>query len=173
LIFDQRSKHLRPLLSSVAGACLSAAMLLTAHGAQAQVRSPYMGIGVGSTDYNTGIKLFGGAALTQQFGWEAQFLHFGNDRGPGFDASAWALGLSAVGYLPIQHNLSGFGKLGVHYVRGQTDILGNRFSDSSLELGLGIGALWQFTPQHAMRVEFENIGGNGGDVFSVGVQMKF
>lgn len=173
MIFDQRSTHSHPLRSGVIGACLGAALLLATHGAQAQARSPYVGLGIGSTDYNTGIKVFGGAALTQQFGWEAQFLHFGSDHGPGVDASAWALGLSAVGYLPIQRNLSAFGKVGVHYVRGEVDIGGSHYSDSNLELGLGVGALFQFTPQHALRLEFENIGGSGSDVFSIGVQMKF
>lgn len=167
------NKHSISLRARLPGALVAAALFVGMVGAQAQTYKPYVGIGVGSSDYDTGIKIYGGAAVTSQFGWEAQYLDFGHDRGPGFDARAWALGLSVMGYLPLQRDLSAFGKIGVHYVRGEVESFGSRFSDSSVELGVGIGAQWQFTPQHAARVEFESIGGSGSDVVSVGVQMKF
>lgn len=166
----------------VFNALLGAILFASTTVAQAQFRArtatpppgPYVGISVGDTNYGTGIKVFGGASMTPQVGWEAQFVDFGHDRGRGFDSNAWALGASIMGYLPVQRKLTAFGKLGLHYARGEASAFGTRVHDSSLELGIGIGALLQFMPQYALRVEAENIGGGSGlDLISVGVQMKF
>jgi hypothetical protein len=65
------------------------------------------------------------------------------------------------------------GKLGVHWVQTKTRFSGGSSSDSSTELGLGVGLLWQASRKIGLRGELENIGGNGGDVLSVGVQILF
>jgi opacity protein-like surface antigen len=66
--------------------------------------------------------------------------------------------------------ISVYGKAGLHYVKSRATGCGGA-SDSDIEAGIGAGLLWNFSPKAALRVEFENIGGNGGDFISVGVQI--
>lgn len=170
-----RSKSLRVLgLTATVLAALAAS-----GGAAAQSNAgAYGGISVGdASDMGTAFKLYGGAPLGSAFGWEAQYTNFGsvNEVTPfgTAKASAFALGASLVGYLPLQNNLNGFAKLGVHYVKAKASLAGISASDTSTELGVGIGVLWQASPQWGLRAEYENIGGSGGNVLSIGAQMKF
>ena len=155
------------------------AALAASHGALAQSGSDvYAGIGIGNaTDFGTAVKLYAGAPLGPRFGWEAQYTNFGSisEATPfgSAEASAFALGGSLVGFLPLQNTLSGFGKIGVHYVDAKASLPGVSNSDTSIELGIGVGLLWQVAPQWGLRAEFENIGGSGGNLFTVGAQLKF
>ena len=142
------------------------AVAFTAAGT-ASAQGLYAGVGVTDTDLDTGLKLFVGAPISAPFGWEAQYTGFGSRTTFGVKTSAFALGASATATLPIQRNLSAFGKLGIHYVKVKNDFFG---SDTSTELGVGIGLLWQVAPQWGLRVEWEHI---DSDVLSFGVQMKF
>lgn len=169
------SKSLR--LLGLTAAVLAA--LTASGGAIAQSSAgAYGGISVGkASDIGTALKLYGGAPLGSAFGWEAQYTDFGsvNEVTPfgTAKASAFALGASLVGYLPLQSNLNGFAKLGAHYVKAKASLAGFSASDTSTEVGFGVGLLWQASPQWGVRAEYENIGGSGGDVISIGVQMKF
>jgi OOP family OmpA-OmpF porin len=84
---------------------------------------------------------------------------------------ASALGVSAVGKLPLQNNFSLFGRLGLNNAR----IKGNGGSDSSVELGYGIGASYAYSPTVDFRAEWERIAFDSvdGSLLSVGVVMKF
>jgi hypothetical protein len=155
------------------------AALATGSGALAQsAGGVYGGISIGNaTDFGTAVKLYVGAPLGPRFGWEAQYTNFGSVTeatpfGPQ-DASAFALGGSLVGYLPLQNTLSGFGKIGLHYVDAKASLPGTSSSDTSIELGIGVGMLWQVAPKWGLRAELENIGGSGGSLFTVGAQIKF
>jgi hypothetical protein len=46
-------------------------------------------------------------------------------------------------------------------------------SDSSVELGGGVGLRFAINPQFSLRLELESIGGEGGDVVSLGAQVRF
>jgi hypothetical protein len=46
-------------------------------------------------------------------------------------------------------------------------------SDTSLELGAGVGVRFTLSPQVSLRVEVETIGGEGGDLISLGAQFRF
>lgn len=144
-------------------------------GAQAQQTAPYLGGAIGDTDFGTGLRLFGGARFTNIFGWEAQLTSFGSRTirpltNVSCSNSAWALGGGATATMPVAPALSAFGKLGGHYLKTRVSGPCSDSGDGSFELGLGVGMLWQFSPKAAMRVEFENIGGSGGDFISVGIQ---
>lgn len=163
--------HSHSTVRGLAALVLSAAAL----GAQSQPTAPYLGGSVGDTDFGTGLRLFGGARISNIIGWEAQLTSFGSRRiSPGGNVScsnsAWALGAGATATMPLTSAVSAFGKLGGHYLKTRVGGPCSDSGDGSLELGLGAGVLWQFSPKAALRVEFENIGGSGGDFISVGVQ---
>lgn len=158
-------------------AVLTAALLLLASmSAQAQFTSPYVGGAIGDTDFGTGLRLYGGGRFTNIFGLEGHLTSYGSRTvRPGGSLSckdsAWATGVSGTGTLPLTTDFSAFGKAGLHYLK--TRVSGPcSGGDGELELGIGAGVLWQFTPKAALRVEFENIGGTNGDFIAIGVQFR-
>jgi hypothetical protein len=154
-------------------ALVTACSLLAAAGAHAQSAygPSYAGASLGSTDFGTGLKVFVGGKITPIFGWEGQLTSFGSEEyRPGYKQSAWALGGSGTARFPLSPSISAFGKAGVHYIRLRRT---GSNSDSSIELGVGAGLLWNFTPTAGLRLELEHIGGTDGDIASVGVQFNF
>jgi hypothetical protein len=139
--------------------------------AQAQLASPYIGAAVGDTDLGTGLRAFGGASITQVFGWEAQLTSFGSQTLANTNCrqSAWSLGGSGTAKAPLSAVIAVYGKAGLHHVRSKFSGCGSA-SGSDIELGVGAGLIWQFSPKAGLRVEFESIGGTGGDFISVGLQ---
>lgn len=172
---------LKPLLA----ATLVAASSLAALPAQAQSRTApagctlcdwgtYLGASIGDSDLDTALKVFVGSAVTPNLGWEVSYIDFGSDERPrGVTTDAWGFGASLVGVLPLNYGISAFGKLGAYYVKSEVRAPFARASDSDVELGAGVGLRWAVNNAFSLRVEFESIGGEGGDVFSVGVQARF
>ena len=172
---------LKPLLA----ATLVAASALATLPAHAQGRTApagctkcdwgtYLGASIGDSDLDTSLKGFVGSAVTPNFGWEAGSIDFGEKEAPrGVTTEAWALGASLVGVLPLNYGISAFGKLGAYYVKSEVRAPFVRAADSDVELGAGVGLRWAINDQFSLRVEFESIGGEGGDLFSVGVQARF
>lgn len=136
----------------------------------------YAGGSIGDSDYDIGIKFFVGQQFHPNLAWEAQLTRFGERDERRFgrfsEASAWSVGGSLVGLLPLNPDFSVFGKLGVHYVKTKVKGPGFSFSDSDVDLGIGVGARYRINPQLSLRVELEDIG-NGSDMISVGVQFRF
>ncbi len=144
-------------------------------GAVADSWGGYVGASIGDTDFDTGFKLFVGQQFQPNLAWEAQFVHFGerdNGRFSSSRESAWSVGGSLVGLLPLNADFSLFGKLGAHYVRTRVERPGYLASDSSIDIGLGIGGRYRINSQLSARLEFEDIG-DGGDMVSVGLQYRF
>jgi Outer membrane protein beta-barrel domain len=140
--------------------------------AQAQLASPYVGAAIGDTDLGTGVRAFGGASITPIFGWEAQLTNFGSHTlaNSSCKQSAWALGGAGTARAPLGNVISVYAKAGAHYLK--TRYSGCATANASdIELGAGVGLIWQFSPKAALRVEFESIGGAGGDFISVGIQI--
>ncbi|MFZ2649689.1 MAG: outer membrane beta-barrel protein [Burkholderiaceae bacterium] len=143
--------------------------------AQAQLAAPYVGGALGDSDLGTGIRAFGGAAITGVFGWEAQLTSFGSQTvrpltNSSCRTSAWALGGGGTAKVPLSPVISVYGKAGAHYVKAGYSGNCTNPNGGDIELGVGAGMLWHFSPKAALRVEFESIGGVGGDFISVGVQ---
>jgi OmpA-OmpF porin, OOP family len=152
---------------------LSAALL----SAPAFAAGPYYGgVSLGASDIDncggncsdTGIKLLGGYQVTPTIGVELAYTDLGKF---GNNVRASALGISAVGKLPLQNNFSLLGRLGLNNARFKSG--GN--SDSSVELGYGIGASYAYSPTVDFRAEWERIAFDAvdGSLLSVGVVMKF
>lgn len=164
----------RPRVSLRRCGLIAACLLFASLTAQAQFAAPYVGAAVGDTDFGTGVRLYGGGRFTNIIGLEGHLTSYGSRTvRPGASSSckdsAWATGASATGTLPLTTSFSAFGKAGLHYMK--TRVSGPcSGGDGSLELGIGAGVLWQFSPKAAMRVEFENIGGTNGDFIAIGVQ---
>lgn len=162
--------------TAIRAACAAAVLCAAMTGAQAQVNSTahYLGAAVADTDFGTGLRVFGGGSLTNIFGWEGQFAHYGTESYQAgaftYDRSAWTLGANALASFPVATNLSVFAKAGVHYVRGTNEGPFGSSKESDVELGVGVGLKWQFSPAAALRADFENIGGSKGDMISVGLQ---
>jgi opacity protein-like surface antigen len=133
----------------------------------------YIGAGVGDSDLDTALRVFGGAAINQTFGWEVQYYDFGASSNRGVTTEAWALGGSVLAQVPLIPNLSAFGKLGAYYVKDEVTAPFSRASDSNVELAVGLGVRYALTPTISVRAEFESIGGAGGDVLSVAAQFRF
>lgn len=165
-----RLSHTRSLL----GAAAVAACLLAPGAASAQSYGPsFAGASLGATDYGTGLKVYVGGMVTPLFGWEGQLMSLGSESyGPGYKRSAMSLGGSGLARFALAPQLSAFGKAGLHYLRPKRTGPGGD-PDSSIELGLGAGLLWNFSHTAALRLEFENIGGSDGDIASIGLQFSF
>jgi len=171
---------LKPLIA----ATLVAATSLAAMPAHAQGRGSalvcttcdwgaYLGASIGDSDLDTALKLFAGSAVTPNFGWEASFIDFGSRENRGVSTEARGLGFSLVGTLPLSQAFSGFAKIGVFYVKSEVRTPFASASESEAELGAGVGLRLALNPQISLRLEFESIGGEGGDVVSVGAQVRF
>jgi OmpA-OmpF porin, OOP family len=136
----------------------------------------YGGVSLGTSDIDncrgdcgdTGIKILGGYQATPTVGVEVAYTDLGRF---GNNVRASALGISAVGKLPLQNNFSLIGRLGLNNAR----IKGNGGSDSSMELGYGVGASYAYSPTVDFRAEWERIAFDSvdGSLLSVGVVMKF
>ena len=151
-------------------------VLLGASQVQAQSWDTYVGGSLGDTDYGTGLKGFAGMQVAPRIAVEGQLMSFGSETYSNFGnankRSAWALGASGIGQLPLSAGFGVFGKLGLHYLRSEASGPGTSVSENGLKLGLGVGAAWHFNPKIGLRAEFENVGGSGGDVLSLGLQFK-
>jgi opacity protein-like surface antigen len=160
-------------IAAAALAALPAAAQTRGATAQTSDWGRYVGAGVGDSDLDTALRVFGGAAINQTFGWEVQYYDFGSSSNRATTTEAWALGGSLVAQVPLIPNLSAFGKLGAYYVKDEVRTPFSSASDSNLELAVGIGVRYALTPVISVRAEFESIGGAGGDVISVGAQFRF
>ena len=160
----------------LAATLLAAGSLVTLP-AQAQVRGndwgTYLGGSIGDSDLDTTLKLYGGQGLAPNWGWEASFIDFGSRTSGNTTTEAWAVGAALVGVLPLSPQFSAFGKLGVYYVDSEVRNPSRTVSDSDIEAGIGVGLRFAINPQIALRLEFESIGGEGGDVVSFGAQFRF
>ena len=154
-------------------AALTVLAMGNAH-AQNTAAPSYAGASIASTDYGTGLKVFLGGKITPIFGWEGQVTSFGSEEyRPGYKHSATAIGASGTARFPLNASLSAFGKAGLHYVQPRQSGPGASDPDSSIELGLGAGLIWNFSHTAAVRFELENIGGSDGNFASVGMQFNF
>lgn len=145
--------------------------------AQAEDWGRYGGGSVGSSDYGTAAKLMLGTQIHPLGAIEGQVLSFGSETyqefGNSYKRSASALGLSGVAQLPMSSSLRAFGKLGLNYLSSKATGPGLDDKKNSTKLGLGAGLVWMASTDFGLRAEFENIGGSGGDVISLGLQFRF
>lgn len=186
------------LLVKVTSTASAAVMLLAVSvgPAAAQGTGPYVGLGVGQAttdlcddlgipssncdDKDTGIKIFGGYNFNQNFGLEVGWIDLGEVKvtGPGGSASVEVDGfqLAAVGTYPINPQFSIFGKIGVYmWDASVSSTVGISGSDDGTDLMFGAGVGWNFTPNLALRAEWEHFDfdDNGADLLSASIVFRF
>ena len=173
--------------------------------ASAHAAGAYIGANVGSAEHKlsvdgdsgkehkTGVKLYGGYALTENFGIEAGYVHLGkvsNSDTDGFnttslDYRARALYIAGTAAMPLTPEFSVFAKAGVTNNHGKVTARLNGFSDSMSRSNtaamFGIGAEYGFAKNMSVVAEYENFGKvideNDGNtmvqMISVGLRYKF
>lgn len=183
-------------------ALLASALLLSS---SAHAAGAYVGANIGSVEHKltvdgdsdkehkTGVKLYGGYALTENLGIEAGYAHLGkvnNSNTDGvntasLDYRARALYIAGTAALPLSQEFSVFAKAGVTSNHGKVTARLNGLSDSmsrSNTTGMfGIGAEYSFAKNMSAVAEYENFGkvideneGNTkAQMVSVGLRYKF
>jgi OOP family OmpA-OmpF porin len=145
-------------------------------GAAADSWGTYVGASAGDTDFDFGGKAFVGQQFHPNLGWEAQVVRFGerDERRFGVitESSAWSIGGSVLGILPLNEQFSVFGKVGLHYVNIKFNGPGVSSSDGEVDPGIGVGGRFRLNSQLSFRLELEDIG-DAGDMISFGVQYRF
>lgn len=160
------------------------------------------GFGVTSSSAVSGIdtawKLFGGYQFTPYIGAEGGYTNLGKFNinssvagpTPGTGAGTWEAknvwSLAAVGTLPITPQLAAIGKLGLAYSKVNLDYAAPGTAISQSNTGTsplyGVGLKYNFTPQTALRGEWErysNLGDAGTtgkssvDAWTMSVQYNF
>lgn len=169
------------------------------------IDSAFAALGLGSTtsvdETDIGFKVYGGYQFNRNFAIEGGYTDFGKatshtivtsgGSGTG-DAEwkAWSIDVSALGILPLSDQFSLFGRGGISLWNldfnftaiGPGGIGIASESKSGVSPLLGIGATFNFTPQFALRAEFERhfsvgdsdtTGKSDLDLISLGLQFRF
>jgi OOP family OmpA-OmpF porin len=166
---------------------------LLAGAAQAAPVQPgfYAGAGVGysntsiaapaGTDVkgdNASLNFYGGYRFNRYLGAELGYTHLGDARvsrgGADVPLEGDLFSLSALGYYPLPHNVTLFGRAGV--AERHLNFLGS--SDTSTVALLGAGAEYQFNKTYAVRTELQyipNYAGGGSHLINAvaSVNVKF
>jgi OOP family OmpA-OmpF porin len=188
---------IRPIVAAL----LCGGALVTATPVAAQL---YLGGGLGWSDYkagnasndissgtvdgeDTGWKLFGGYQFNRNFGFELSYLDLGRASYSGTLSGApvtsgsletTGVNLSVVGTLPLTQNFDLFGKLGAFAWETKTGdltagVAGSR-KDDGTDVSYGVGVAYNFTPQLALRGEWEKLKAHDDiDFMSVSMAFKF
>jgi len=169
------------------------------------INSSLAALGFGSTttvdESDIGFKFYGGYQFNKNFAVEAGYTDFGKfashsvitSGGSGTGDGEWraySIDFSALGMLPVGNQFSLFGRAGLSFWNldfsftaiGPGGIGIASESTSGVSPLLGAGAIFRFTPQLALRAEFErhfSVGDNNTsgesdiDLISLALQFRF
>ncbi len=148
-----------------------------------QAEQSYVKASIGSADYKssdmkfdeTAVSVAYGVKVNESFGVEAGFIDFGKAAQTGLRFSniteRRAIYLAGVGTVPLQGNLSAFGKLGIainyyenRFVTDRSDEL-ERITRTRAVVGLGLE--YKFTKEIDGTVEYQYFGKVGEDRLQV------
>ncbi|AYQ29339.1 MULTISPECIES: outer membrane beta-barrel protein [unclassified Polaromonas] len=120
----------------------------------------------GGDSSKASVKIYGGYQITPNWGVEAQYSDLGNRDLAVRDATGALVGtgslkasqysVAGTGTLPLSSNFSLFGKLGISSNHGKVSSVGNSGTKTSPMIGIGVA--YNFTPQLAVRFEYEDFG---------------
>lgn len=170
--------------------------------AQAQVSSPYIGLGVASSDHDFKIgaagtsksdgykasgKIFGGFDVNPMFGVEAGYTDvrraehsytIGATTGTATTEGSRTY-LAAKATMPVNEAFSVYGKLGAGYskTKFRSTTLGSA-NDSDTEVYAGLGGQYKISDKMALSLEYERYGkskdfGAKADAITVGARYSF
>lgn len=155
-MFETTSLALRAAIASLLGSCFAVALLAFSHGgAHAQTPNAELGASAGLADRGNAINAFGVERK----------------------AGPWELTAAATADQTWQPTLVGpgqFDQAGAPTARQRASEPAFGIPES-IDRGakLGLGLMWPWSRQRALRLEFENRSGNVSDRVRVGVQMRF
>jgi OOP family OmpA-OmpF porin len=153
---------------------------------QTKVKDFDFGPGFSTDDTGTGFKIGGGYAFHRNFGVEAAYVDLGKATATlgaqSAEFKASGLSVVAVGMLPVSNQVTLLGRLGV--INAKVKVSAPGFSDDTTDMKttFGIGASYSFTPQIAVRADYDvyqKLGDNATtgesdiNMLSVGVVYKF
>ena len=164
---------------------LSAALGVTAFGAQAQDRGFYAGAGAGQSlvdegaydDEDTAFSAFGGYQFNRYFGVEAGYADFGKIEpevaGPALEGDTAYL--TAVGTLPLGERFAAYAKAGFHAWNLDSELPGaiGGSDDSGTDSTYGLGVQYRFTDRVALRGEYSRFEVEDADADLAQLQVRF
>ena len=139
----------------------------------------------GCDEKDSGFKIFGGYRVNPNFAIEGSYFDYGDATAratfPGgpltLTGEATAFGVAAVGILPVSPQFSLFGKLGILMTDVKATAVGpagvGTGSDDETGLHFGIGAMFDFTRNLGLRLEWERNDEVEIDMLSIGLQVRF
>ena len=136
----------------------------------------YFGFSLGTAnddildENDSGLKIFGGANLSEKYGFEIAFVHLGEYAGGIISQSGMAFDL--VGYYPVTQNVDLLGKAGLFLWAVEV----GPFTDDGVDLTYGFGVNVGVSDHMSIRAEWEDFTDiSGGDVslVSVGLILNF
>ena len=145
----------------------------------------FSGTPTGCDEKDTGFKIFGGYRVNRNFAIEGSYFNYGEATargnfplGPGtISGEATAFGVAAVGILPVSPQFSLFGKAGLLLtdIKAKATGAGGSATESDDETGLhfGVGAMFDFTRNLGLRLEWERNDEVDIDMLSIGLQVRF
>ena len=160
--------------------------LVTTSAVEADVNA-YMGLGIGTADYNdslwsieddandTGWKIFGGYQFNRYFGLESAWVDLGKVTFWNASIDTKGLAIDGVGSIPIGPAFFVSGKLGVFLWDQETRIGTSHDDETGTDLvwGYGFGARF-FNNQLGVRVEWERYeSDNDADFISLSTSYHF
>ena len=131
-------------------------------------------------DEDTGFKIFGGYDFNENIGIEGGYTDYGeltaSDGITTVTAELTAFAISGKGAIPLNDNISVFGKLGVAFWDAEASASGFGSADADdTDLTYGIGAEFDVNETFGVRGEWERLDADGEDVdlLSISAILKF
>jgi len=144
----------------------------------------YMGASFGNAMYDqvddssAAFALFGGYHLNEVLTLDLSYSDLGKAEKAGVKAEASAFSLGVLGKLPVQTNLTLFGKVGLSSWDIDASDISGSVSDSDIDVSYGVGADYDISSSTAVRFGVDFYSLNGADVeedisvFSIGFVYK-
>ncbi len=139
-----------------------------------------------SDDWQAGGKLFGGYNIDQNWALEAGHSRFGNEDINAFSGSGFTTAevkssrtyIAAKYTMPVNAELSAYGKLGASYNETKFSLMGDSYTDRDTGAYAALGVQYALAPNVSLFGEYERYGrkkeaGAKADVVSVGLQYGF
>ncbi len=176
---------------------IAIATVLAAGAFAAQAADFFVGGSLGASHYHTediggvhqdrndvGLKAFGGAMFTPNFGIEAGYANLGKVKATAGNVTGSLRGtgfyLDGVGEFPVGGNFSLLAKVGVFRGELKAEVPGYLDDkDTGTDIKLGFGASYAITKNLSVRAEWERFRFNAfddkgdADLFSVGMRYRF
>lgn len=145
----------------------------------------YGGLSVGQTDYDadgfdsaTSFAIVAGYRFSEKFAIEGQYLLAGesdDDEPPVWTIDGNAVGLSLVGFIPLNDTAELFGKVGLAKMDASIDEdgYGELASEDSTDLTYGVGVQFSASESAKFVAEYQMFDFDGDNVSNVSVGFRF